>query len=866
MSEVNMEKAYNPAAIEAKLYTEWETGNYFAPAVDGEPFSIVMPPPNVTGALHMGHALDNSLQDILTRWHRLRGFSALWVPGTDHAGIATQNVVEKKLHLEGRSRHDLGREAFLKEVWAWKEQYGSRITKQLRLLGSSCDWQHERFTMDEGCSRAVRKDFVTLYKEGLIFKGYRIINWCPRCHTALSDVEVEYEEQKGNLWNIKYPLVDDPKKHLIVATTRPETLLGDVAVAVNPNDERYTKLIGKKVKLPLTEREIPVIADDYVDKAFGTGVVKITPAHDINDFEVAKRHNLTPLIIMDTNAVMNENCPPRYKALERYKARELIIDDLKNEGLLASVGDHENKISKCYRCHTVIEPYLSEQWFVDMPKLAEPAIAAVKNEEIKFYPDRWKKVYFDWMENIKEWCISRQIWWGHRIPVWYCDCGEVICEMEDPVSCPSCGSKNLRQDEDVLDTWFSSALWPFSTLGWPEDTADLKKYYPTTTLVTGYDIITFWVSRMITMGLKFKRQIPFKNVVIHGLIRDEQGKKMSKSVGNAVDPVEIIEEYGADALRWTLASMVTAGGQDLKLSKNRILASRNFMNKLWNVTRYALMKLEENKFSEHKTVADIWILSRFNKVIKKVDQALENYFFGEAANILYDFVWSEFCDWYIEASKLGSHKETLLTVLQGILKLMQPFVPFITDELWRKLGNQGSIMLETWPLEDNQLVNTVIEKEMEQVIEIIKAVRNIRAEMNVPNSKKAAAVIYAHNSEVKTIIEKFSNYISYLAYLDKIEVVEKLAAKPREASYAAVTNAEIYIPLANLINVDDEIGRLEKEITKLDGELERIKKKMINSSFIAKAPKEVIEAEKEKERSYSAKRAVVMEQLLALKN
>jgi len=620
MTEI--EKVYNPAEIETRIYEDWEKNKYFSPSDSEKAFSIVIPPPNVTGALHMGHALDETLQDILTRWHRLLGDSTLWLPGTDHAGIATQNVVERKLTKDGKSRHDFGREKFVEEVWRWKEEYGGRITSQLRLLGASCDWDRERFTMDEGCSKAVREVFVDLYNKGLIFKGPRIINWCPRCHTALSDVEVNYHDHDGKLWHMRYLLADDSKKYLVVATTRPETLFGDTAVAVHPEDERYKDLIGKEVLLPLTDKKIPIIADEYVDKEFGTGVVKITPAHDANDYEVGKRHNLPIEVVMDTSGVMNESVPLRYKGVTREKARELVITDLEERKQMHSIQDYQNKLSTCYRCNTVIEPYLSQQWFVDMPKLAGPAIEAVKSGKIKFYPDRWSKVYFDWMENVREWCISRQIWWGHRIPVWYCDCGEVICAKDEPQNCPACGSDKLRQDEDVLDTWFSSALWPFSTFGWPEKTADLKKYYPTSVLVTGYDIITFWVSRMIVMGLAFMKKVPFNKVFIHGLIRDEHGKKMSKSSGNSVDPVELIKEHGADALRFTLASMVTAGGQDLKLSGNKVLASRNFMNKIWNVTRFVLMKLEDNKFSEEKSLADEWILSRYQQIIKKTDDAL----------------------------------------------------------------------------------------------------------------------------------------------------------------------------------------------------------------------------------------------------
>ncbi|MDR2429133.1 MAG: valine--tRNA ligase [Candidatus Margulisbacteria bacterium] len=862
MSE--MEKIYNPSEIEARIYADWEKSGDFAPKGGGEPFSIVMPPPNVTGALHMGHALDDTLPDILVRWRRMLGDSVLWVPGTDHAGIATQNVVEKKLAGDNLTRHDLGREKFVAEVWRWKEEYGGRITSQLRLLGASCDWRHERFTMDEGCSRAVREVFVELYKKGLIFKGLRIINWCPRCHTALSDVEVEYEENAGKLWHLRYQLAENPKKYLVVATTRPETLFGDTAVAVHPADERYQDLIGKEVLLPLTDKKIPIIADEYVDREFGTGVVKITPAHDVNDYEVGKRHKLPTLTIMDTSGLLNENVPLRYKGLERFKARELALTDLEEKGLLDSVQDYENKISRCYRCHDIVEPYLSPQWFVDMPKLAAPAVEAVRSGQIKFYPERWSKVYFDWMENIREWCISRQIWWGHRIPVWYCECGEVICAKDDPQTCPKCGSAKLTQDEDVLDTWFSSALWPFSTLGWPDAAADLQKYYPTALLVTGYDIITFWVSRMITMGLEFKKEAPFHKVVIHGLIRDEHGKKMSKSTGNAVDPVELIKEYGADALRFTLAAMVTSGGQDLKLSTPKVLASRNFMNKIWNVARFVLLKLADNKFSAEKSPADEWILSRYQQVIQKTDSALRNFYFGDMALGLYDFVWSEFCDWYIEMSKLGLHKETFLTVFNGILRLLHPVTPFITEEIWAKLGNTGKVINASWPQADKTLLNPAREKRMTAVIELIRAVRNIRAEMNVAPAKKADLIILCSDPAVAEALTEAKPYIQQLASVEKIDLVDKLAAKPRNASHAALNGAEIFVPLDKLIDLQAEIARLEKEKNKYQAEINRVKNKLANKSFIEKAPPEVIEKEKEKEKSYAEKFKIVEEQLKTL--
>ena len=718
--------------------------------------------------------------------------------------------------------------------------------------------------MDEGCSRAVREVFVELYKKGLIFKGPRIINWCPRCHTALSDVEVEYEENAGKLWQLRYQLAENPKKYLVVATTRPETLFGDTAVAVHPADERYQDLIGKEVLLPLTDKKIPIIADEYVDRDFGTGVVKITPAHDVNDYEVGKRHKLPVLTIMDTSGLLNENVPLRYKGLERFKARELALTDLEEKGLLDSVQDYENKISRCYRCHDVVEPYLSPQWFVDMPKLAAPAVEAVRSGQIKFYPERWNKVYFDWMENIREWCISRQIWLGHRIPVWYCECGEVICAKEEPQSCPKCGSNKLTQDEDVLDTWFSSALWPFSTLGWPDDTADLQKYYPTALLVTGYDIITFWVSRMITLGLAFKKEAPFHKVVIHGLIRDEHGRKMSKSTGNAVDPVELIKVHGADALRFALAAMVTAGGQDLKLAAPKVLAGRNFINKIWNVARFVLLKLADNKFSAEKSPADEWILSRYQQVIQKTDSALRNFYFGDMALGLYDFVWNEFCDWYIEMSKLGLHKATFLTVFNGILRLLHPVTPFITEEIWAKLGNADKLINASWPQADKTLLNPVREKKMTAVIELIRAVRNIRAEMNVAPAKKADLIILSRDPAAAEALTEARPYIQQLAGVEKIDLMDKLAAKPRNASHAVLNGAEIFVPLDKLIDLQAEIARLEKEKNKYQAEINRVKNKLANKSFIEKAPPEVIEKEKEKEKACAEKFKIVEEQLKAL--
>jgi len=750
----NIETKYDHLAIEDKIYSSWEEKRSFAPLTEGtkDNFSIVMPPPNVTGILHMGHALDNTLQDILTRWHRMRGQKVLWVPGKDHAGIATQNVVEKRLTQEGTDRHQLGRVEFIKKVWQWKEEHGDIISRQLRKLGVSCDWEHERFTMDDGCSAAVKEVFISLYNEGLIYRGKKITNWCPRCHTALSDVEVEHEDQQGKLWHFKYPIKDETDTYLIVATTRPETMLGDSAVAVNPDDSRYSHLIGKTVILPLVEREIPIIADNYVDKEFGSGAVKITPAHDPNDHEIALRHGLEIIIVMDENARMTGDIPAKYLGQDRYQARKIILEDLQEKGLLEGIDDYDNSIGHCYRCETVIEPYLSDQWFVNMQQLKMTAIKAVQDGKINFNPQRWTKVYLDWMENLRDWCISRQIWWGHRIPVFYCDdCGKEFVSKDDPDKCPDCESTNIRQEEDVLDTWFSSALWPFSTLGWPEQTEDLKDFYPTSVLVTGYDIITFWVSRMIMMGLKFMGNVPFQEVFIHGLIRDESGRKMSKSTGNAVDPLEMIEKHGADSLRFTLASMVTAGGQDLKLSESKIIASRNFMNKLWNVSRYFQMKKDELS-TEKDLLADRWIRSRFARIVTLTNEALESHHFGEAVNLLYDFIWGEFCDWYVEMSKIEASAEVSFEVLQGILKLAHPFIPFVTEQLWELQGFSGMLINQNYPDKLDHR-DEKLEKDFEVVMDIIRSVRNIRAEMNIPVNREAEIMIYLKDEQVLSILD-----------------------------------------------------------------------------------------------------------------
>lgn len=843
-----MEKNYNHENVEDKWYKVWEENKYFAPSKNGKPFSMVIPPPNVTGALHLGHALDNTLQDIIARYHRLKGDRVLWVPGTDHAGIATQNVVEKELQKQGIHREELGREKFIERVWQWKEEYGNRITSQLRKLGASLDWEHERFTMDQGLSEAVKENFIRLYEHGLIYRDTYIVNWCPRCHTAISDIEVNHKEEEGKLWYIKYPLMDNPNKCLIVATTRPETMFGDTAVAVNPSDERYKNLIGKKLSLPLTSKEIPIIADHHVDKDFGTGAVKVTPAHDSNDFQIGLRHKLEKIIVMDTNGIMNDNAPAQYQGLDRYVARKKIVEDLLNANLLEKTEAHEHAVGHCYRCNTTIEPYLSKQWFVDMSKLTNKPIQAVKNKDITFIPDRWEKLYFDWMENIRPWCISRQIWWGHRIPVWYCsDCNRELVSKTEVTSC-SCGSKNIKQDEDVLDTWFSSALWPFSTLGWPDKTKDLQDFYPTSVLVTGYDIITFWVSRMITMGLFNMKQVPFHKVYIHGLVRDAEGRKMSKSLGNVIDPLIIIKEKGADVLRFTLASLVTSGGQDIRLMDEKLVSSRNFINKLWNVSRYILMQEKEIAGEIGATIADKWILSVFNKITEETDKYYNEFEFNFVVEKLYEFVWNEFCDWYVEMTKLHKKESqpTLIYVLNGILKLLHPIIPFITEEIWQQLklhplfkdDANKSIMLSAWP---KKVKETIKNNNIEEIKDIIKTTRNIKAEKNIAGSKKGKLIISSNLLNLKD----YEPYITFLSGLESTSFVLSRVAPTEQHAYAVISeNTVIYLPLAGLIDTKQEKEKMEKEASSLTKIINSINQKLQNQGFIAKAPKEVVENQK----------------------
>ncbi len=856
----NIAKTYDPTSVEDRLYNEWCEKGYFhaVPSPDKKPYTIVIPPPNVTGQLHMGHALDETLQDILIRYKRMQGYCALWVPGTDHAGIATQIKVEEELRVkEGKTRYDLGREKFLERVWEWKNLYGSRIINQLKKIGSSCDWDRERFTMDEGCSKAVREVFVNLYNKGLIYQGSRIINWCPHCITALSDAEVEHAEQAGHFWHIKYQ-VKDSDEFVIIATTRPETLFGDTAVAVNPDDERYTHLIGKTLLLPLTDREIPVVADEYVDKEFGTGCVKITPAHDPNDFEVGLRHNLEQIKVMNDDATMNSYAG-KYEGMDRYECRKAMLVDLAEMGLLVKTEDHSHNVGQCYRCGTTVEPIISKQWFVKMKPLAEPAIEAVKKGDTQFVPTHFEKVYFHWLENIRDWCISRQLWWGHIIPAYYCShCGEMTVSKEDITTCPECGGK-VEQDPDTLDTWFSSALWPFSTLGWPDKTEDLDYFYPTSTLVTGYDIIPFWVMRMMFSGLEHTGEVPFKHVFIHGLVRDAKGRKMSKSLGNGIDPLEIVDKYGADALRFTLATG-NAPGNDMRFSTERVEASRNFANKIWNASRFTLMNLDisENKLPDTLKIEDKWILSKYNRLVKEVTENLDKFELGIAVSKLYDFIWDSFCDWYIElvkprlfdkGSEAAESAQYVLTyVLSNTMKLLHPFMPFITEEIWQHLPHEGeSIMISEFPKYDAALDFPEAEKDMEMIMSAIGAIRNRRAEMNVVPSKKAKLIIV---TDKKEIYSQGAAFFEKLASASEVEMLSDRADIPANAVNIVVDGAELFLPLAELIDFDKELERLNKEKKDLEAEIKRVEGKLSNQGFIAKAPQKVVDEEKAKGEKY----------------
>ncbi len=872
MSE-QLDKIYNPGEVEDRLYSQWVEKGYFTPEIDPEkePFTIVIPPPNVTGQLHMGHAMDETLQDILIRYKRMAGFSTLWVPGTDHAGIATQIKVEETLRKEeGLTRYDLGREAFTERVWDWKHKFGTRIINQLKKLGSSCDWTRERFTMDENLSKAVKEVFVTLYEKGLIYQGERIINWCPRCITALSDAEVEYAEQTGHFWHIRYP-VKDSDESFVIATTRPETLLGDTAVAVHPDDERYAHLVGKMLILPLVNREIPIVADEYVDKEFGTGAVKITPAHDPNDFEVGARHNLPIIKVLDDNAKINEN-GGKYQGLDRYEARKQIIKDLEEGGFLVKTEEHVHNVGQCYRCGTTVEPITSRQWFVKMGPLAEKALEVVKDGTIQFVPDRFSKTYINWMENVHDWCISRQLWWGHRIPAYYCDaCGETVVSREDVTVCPKCGAK-MRQDEDVLDTGFSSALWPFSTLGWPDKTEDLAYFYPTSVLVTGYDIIFFWVARMIFSGMEHMEKEPFKHVLIHGLVRDAQGRKMSKSLGNGVDPLEVIDQYGADALRFTLVTG-NSPGNDMRYSNERVEASRNFANKIWNASRFVLMNLTvtERKLPEFSEMQleDKWILHKYNQLVQAVTENLDRFELGIAVGKLYDFIWDEFCDWYIELIKPRLYDEdcpsnkaaqyTLSYVLSGALELLHPFMPFITEEIWQKLPHEGeSIVVANWPKYNNSLEFAKEAADMELIMSALKAVRNQRSEMNIPPSKKAKVYIKTEKADV---FKQGTLFFEKLASASEAIVEGADFVPPANAVSCVVEGAQIFMPLDDLVDKAKELERLSKEKERLLSEIKRVEGKLNNQGFMAKAPTQVVEEERKKEAKYREMLAKVEESI-----
>ncbi|NLW56952.1 MAG: valine--tRNA ligase [Firmicutes bacterium] len=863
MKNRQLPKAYDPQAVEAKWYQYWLEKNYFHAEVDRgkQPFAVVIPPPNVTGRLHLGHALNNTLQDILVRYHRMKGDNTMWIPGTDHAGIATQVKVEEELAKEGKTRHDLGRERFLDRVWEWKEEYGGAIIRQLKELGSSCDWERERFTMDEGCSRAVREVFIRLYEKGLIYRGSYLINWCPKCATTISDIEVEHEEQEGRLWQIRYPLAEGDG-YIQVATTRPETMLGDTAVAVHPEDDRYRGLVGKKVRLPLVNREIPIIADEMVDREFGTGAVKVTPAHDINDFEVGLRHNLPQITVIGFDAKMTDEAG-RYAGLDRYECRKQVLADLQAGGLLVGEETLHHAVGTCYRCDTVIEPLISKQWFVKMKPLAEPAIKAVQEGEIRFIPERFTKIYLNWMENIRDWCISRQLWWGHRIPVWYCqDCQAEFAASETPAVCQKCKSERIEQDPDVLDTWFSSALWPFSTMGWPERTEELEHFYPTAVLVTARDIIFFWVARMIFMGLEFMGEKPFHDVLIHGLVLDRDGKKMSKSRPETnIDPLDVIEKYGADTLRFTLATG-TALGQDQRLQMEKIDGIRNFSNKIWNAARFVLMNLADYDLEQEAkvnldsfTLADRYILSRLQRVTREASAMLERYELGAVANLLYDFIWSEFCDWYIEMAKPllkneGEKRQTtqvvLVKVLRQVMELLHPYMPFITEEIWQTLPHQGeTIMLAPWPTVDDALIDPQAEAEMGLIMNLTRAIRNIRAEAGVDPGRKIEAIFLAEAAQLR-ILDENRLYLQTLGGLNKMEIRAAGAEKPEKAMTAVVGGVEVYLPLAGLVDLDLERKRLQKELTNLEEERKRLTAKLANQQFVTKAPPAVVEKERKK--------------------
>lgn len=880
MEDKNISTTYNPKEFEERLYNVWQEKKYFTPKVDKskKPYTIIMPPPNITGKLHLGHALDNTLQDMLIRFKRMQGYCTLWLPGEDHASIATEVKVENELLKQGLNKKEMGREAFLEKVWKWTDEYRKKIREQLKKVGVSADFTREAFTMDENLSKAVKHVFVKLYNEGLIYQGNRITNWCPKCQTALSDAEIEYAEKEGSFWHIKYPVVDSDE-FLEIATTRPETLLGDTAVAVNPNDERYKHLVGKMLKLPLTDRKIPVVADNYVDLEFGTGAVKITPAHDPNDFQVGLRHNLKQIRIMDDAGVINE-LGGKYQGLDRYEARKAMVADLEAQGLLVKIKPHTHNVGTHDRCGTVIEPIISKQWYVKMDSLAKPAIEVVKNKKTKFVPERFEKTYFNWMENIQDWCISRQLWWGHRIPVYYCqDCGEIMVSEHDVTTCTKCGSSKIEQETDVLDTWFSSALWPFSTLGWPDKTEDLEYFYPTSTLVTGYDIIFFWVARMIFSGIHNMGETPFDTVLIHGIIRDSQGRKMSKSLGNGVDPLEVIDEYGADALRFMLVTG-NAPGNDIRYIPERVEAARNFANKIWNASRFVMMNLDRDIMNKYKdstdySLADKWILSRMNGLVKEVTENMEKYELGIALQKVHDFLWTEFCDYYIELVKPVLYGEdekskgivfnVLYKVLNTGLKLLHPVMPFITEEIYTHLSTETeSITIASWPEYDESLVNEKSEKDMEFIMEAIKALRNLRASMNVPPSRKAKIIAYI-SEEAKDAFINGAAYLEKLASASEVTFIDNKDNLAENLVSVVVKGGELFLPLLDLVDREKELDRLNKEKDKLEKEIDRVEKKLSNEKFVSKAPETVVNEEKAKGEKYKEMLNAVLERISALK-
>lgn len=877
-------KTYDPHGLEDRIYQKWLDKKYFHAEVDTskKPFTIVIPPPNITGQLHMGHALDNTMQDILIRFKRMQGYNALWQPGTDHASIATEVKIIEKLKEEGIDKHDLGREKFLERAWDWKKEYGGRIISQLKKLGSSCDWDRERFTMDEGCNQAVTEVFCKMHEKGYIYKGARMINWCPVCNTSISDAEVEYEEQAGHLWHIKYPVLNEDGsesgEYLTFATTRPETMLGDTAVAIHPEDERYAHLKGRKLLLPLMNREIPVVEDTYVDMEFGTGVVKITPGHDPNDFEVGRRHNLPIINIMNDDATINEN-GGAYAGMERYAARKAIVEELDRMGLLVKVEDYSHNVGTHDRCKTTIEPLVKQQWFVKMDELIKPAVEAVKNGDIKLIPERMDKIYYNWTDNIKDWCISRQLWWGHRIPAYYCnECGEIVVAKAVPERCPKCGSSHFTQDPDTLDTWFSSALWPFSTLGWPEKTADLEYFYPTDVLVTGYDIIFFWVIRMIFSGYEHMNEKPFRTVLFHGLVRDAQGRKMSKSLGNGIDPLEVIEQYGADALRMTLITG-NAPGNDMRFYYERVEANRNFANKIWNASRFIMMNMEGKEVTAPSALepVDRWIVSKLNSLVREVTDNMENFELGIAVQKIYDFIWDEFCDWYIEMVKPRLYNSddaesqnaalwTLKTVLIDALKLLHPYMPFITEEIFCTLqSEEASIMISKWPVYDEARNYAKDEKDIEILKEAVRGIRNVRTEMNVAPSKKAHVFVVSEKEDIRETFTEGKLFFASLAYASDVTIQENKCGIAEDAVSVVIPNATIYIPFAELVDLKQEIERLEKEAKRLDGELSRVNGMLNNEKFMSKAPASKIAEEKEKLAKYVQMKEQVTERLAQLR-